>query len=476
MITLHFSLYKGLWIKADCNDRNLLLDIQEFLTDYKKGFKFMPKYKAGVWDGKISLFDKATRSFPYGLFVDVMKHIKKEWSDAKITIEQPIYDLWGAGNKPEYTYDLAFQPYPFQQETIEALVKCTKGIAVVATAGGKSLIISYMIRNFPKDKNKTLIIVPTLQLVDQFKGDMMEYGFDESEIGCVNSKLKEFDRPVVVSTWQSLKNQMDKAELFDAVIVDEVHTAQAATISEILKTAVNATYRFGVTGTMPTNRLDAMTVKSFLGHVSKTFTGKDLADLGYVSKCTIKQLTLKYNTGYGKDYNIIRDEVFLNPFRLSVLTGLARKTQNSMLILVDRIEKEGLILEAHLKEQLPNKTVIFLSGKDKANVRDDWRKDMNDRQDVICIATYPIFQQGVNIPSLREIVLASSTKSFVRVIQSLGRTLRKHVSKELGGAVLWDIVDDVKHLKDHGKARFKHYIKEKHQVEEHLLREPKNFF
>ncbi|MCK5017731.1 MAG: hypothetical protein KAS32_11770, partial [Candidatus Peribacteraceae bacterium] len=77
----------------------------------------------------------------------------------------------------------------------------------------------------------------------------------------------------------------------------------------------------------------------------------------------------------------------------------------------------------------------------------------------------------VNIPSLREIVLASSTKSFIRVIQSLGRTLRKHVSKELGGAILWDLVDNVKHLKDHGSARHRHYIKEKHDVEETTLKE-----
>lgn len=471
MIALHFSVYKKLWIKVDCGERNLILDIQSFLTDFKKGYKFMPKYKAGVWDGKISLFDKTTRTFPYGLFVDVMKHVKKDWSDAKITIDPEIYTMWGSGNQPTYHYDLKYQPYPYQQETIEALVKCTKGIAVVATAGGKSLIITYIIRNLPVDKNKTLIVVPTLQLVDQFKGDMVDYGVDPDHIGCVNSKLKEFDKPIVVSTWQSLKNQMDKADLFDAVIVDEVHTAQANTVSEILKSATNATYRFGVTGTLPTNRLDEFTVKSFLGHVAKTFTGKDLADLGYVSKCTIKQLTLKYNRSFGKDYNDIRDNVFLNPFRLSIIEGLARKTNNSMLILVDRIEKEGVVLEEYLKEKLPDKTVVFLSGKDKSDIRDQWRKDMNTQDNIICIATFPIFQQGVNIPSLREIVLASSTKSFVRVIQSLGRTLRKHVSKELGGATLWDIVDDVKHLKDHGKKRFKHYIKEKHEVEEITLSE-----
>ena len=112
-----------------------------------------------------------------------------------------------------------------------------------------------------------------------------------------------------------------------------------------------------------------------------------------------------------------------------------------------------------------------MSGKDKSSIRDAWRKDMNYQDNIVCIATYPIFQQGVNIPTLREIVLASSSKSFIRVIQSLGRTLRKHVSKELGGAIMWDICDDVKHLKDHANVRYKHYIKEKHIVEEIKIEE-----
>lgn len=470
MINIHFSLQDNVTIKVDCNNRELVDAIYDLLCDYKKGYRFMPKYKAGKWDGKISLFKKMTRTFPYGLFPKVAKYIKKEWVDkVNMTISNEIYWMFGSGNKPEYTYDLAYKPYPYQQEVIESMVKTTKGVAVVATAGGKSLIITYMIRNIPEKYSKSLIIVPTLQLVDQFKGDMIEYGIPEDMIGQVNADNKEFDKAIVISTWQSLSNQMDKLDLFRTVIVDEVHTAQAATISTILESCPNAVYRFGVTGTLPTNKLDEMSVLSYLGPVLKTFTGRDLADLGYVSKCTIKQLWIKYGQNYGKDYQYIRDNVFLNPKRMSVIRGIAKRSNNSVLILVDRIEKEGVILEKYLKEQLPKKEVVFLSGKDKSDVRDKWRKDMNDRKNIVCIATYPIFQQGVNIPSLREIILASSTKSFVRVIQSLGRTLRKHVSKELGGAILWDICDDVKHLRGHAQRRYRHYIKEKHDVEETVV-------
>jgi superfamily II DNA or RNA helicase len=472
MTNIHFSVYNNLYIKVDADDVGVIRDIEEYLTDYKKGYLFMPRYRSGIWNGKISIFNKPTRSFPYGLLPEVLKHLKKEWSeDVKFSMDSDVKGLFGSGNNPEFKYDLNFQPYPYQQECTEALVKATKGLVIVATAGGKSLIIAYIIKNLPTETSKTLIIVPTLQLVDQFKGDLIDYGFPEDWIGSVNASKKEFDKQIVVSTWQSLKNTIGKVESFDAIICDEVHTAAADTISGILKDAVNAKYRFGVTGTLPTNRLDALTVQSFIGPVLKTFTGRDLADLGYVSKCVIKQVHIKYSRSFGSDYNTIRDEVFISPFRLGVIRGLAKNTKNTMLILVERIEKEGMILESYLREQLPEKNIVFLSGKDKSSVRDVWRKDMNYQENIVCIATYPIFQQGVNIPALREIVLASSTKSFIRVIQSLGRTLRKHVSKELGGAVMWDICDDVKHLKDHAVSRYKHYVKEKHEVEEITIEE-----
>lgn len=472
MSNVCFTLYEDLWIKVDSDDRNVLRDIDEYLTDYVKNYRFLPKFRSGVWNGKMSLFSKPTRTFPYGLFMDVLSHLKKEWEDdLNISISNEIKDMFGFGVTPNLTYNLAFTPYNYQQECVKSLMKVTKGIVVVATAGGKSLIISYLIHNLPDENMKSLIIVPTLQLVEQFQGDMVDYGFDISYIGKVNSSHKEFDKPIVVSTWQSLKNQMDQLEFFDCIVCDEVHTASATVISDILQNSRNAKYRFGVTGTLPTNRLDAMNVKSFIGPLVKTFTGRDLADMGFVSKCVIRQVRISYRTAYGKDYNYIRDNVFNDPFRLSVIKGIVKKSRNSVLILIERVEKEGMVLESFLKDEFPDREVVFLSGKDKSSVRDMWRKDINDKKNIICIATYGIFAMGVNVPSLREIVLASSTKSFIRVIQSLGRVLRKHVSKELGGAMLWDICDEVNHLKDHSKSRYKHYIKEKYDVEEIDIKE-----
>jgi len=470
---IHFVLKDELNIQINTNNRDYITAVDKHLTDFVKGYRFMPKFKCGGWNGTISVFNRPNRSFPYGLLFEVIRYTKKEWFDLEITIAPEVKSLYKGVSIPDIRYDLELTPYPYQQECIESLLKSSKGIVEVATAGGKSLIIAYLIHNIDNELsyNNSLIIVPTLQLVDQFKGDLIEYGMQSKDIGIVNSKNKEFDEKIVISTWQSLQNQMHELDRFNTVIVDEVHTAQASKLSEILKNCMKAEYRFGVTGTIPTNRLDKLNVLSYLGPVLKKFTGKDLADLGYVSKCVIKQIYLNYNQKYTGSYNEIKEEVFFNPFRMGFIKHVIKNKNNSILILIDKIEKEGIPLLEELQNSFPDKEVVFLSGKDKSDIRDEWRKEMNTRKDIVCIATFPIFQQGVNIPSLRTIILGSSTKSYIRVIQSLGRVLRKHVSKDLGGAELYDICDNVKYMKDHSSKRNRHYVKEKHIIEEIVLNE-----
>lgn len=473
MNDIEFTLYDPLHVQINTDNYEYLLGVQEHLTDYVSGYRFMPRFKSGGWNGKISLFKKPIRSFPYGLMLMVLKYTKSQFPELSYTISDQVKSIFNGIKISNYKYDLSLTPYDYQQDCIEVCVNKSKGIVVVATAGGKSLIISYIIDiiNKVNNDNKSLIIVPTLQLVDQFKGDLTEYGIPHTSIGMVNSSRKEFDQKIVVSTWQSLKNQLDKLPLFNTVIIDETHGAKADKLSEILECCTNANYRFGLTGTLPTSRLDKMNVLSYIGPVLRQYNSSKLAELGYISKCTIKQLYIEYEEVYQGTYTQIRDQIFQNPYRLGLIKHLVGKTKNSILILIEKVEKEGCVLEEMLKESFPDKDVIFLSGKDSSEDRDAWRKEMNDRDDIVCIATYPIFQQGVNIKSLRTIVLASSTKSFIRVIQSLGRALRKHVSKELGGAELYDICDKVKYLEDHADKRDRHYTKEGHTIETYELKE-----
>ncbi len=255
------------------------------------------------------------------------------------------------------------------------------------------------------------------------------------------------------------------------MVISNCHTTKATKLQEILYNCTNAQFRFGVTGTLPTNRLDELNVRSYIGPVLKTFRGRDLSDLGFISKCTVKMISVTYIDEPTGDYLDIRDDTFHKEYRLGLIKHLVNITNNSVLILVEKVEKEGEVLESILNEDFPDKRVVFLSGRDSSEERDLYRQEMNDSDDMVVIATYPIFQAGVNIKSLRSIILASPTKSFIRVIQSLGRVLRKHVSKDKGGAELYDIVDQCKYLIDHGDKRHRHYTKERHDIIELSLNE-----
>jgi len=469
----HFVKKDELHIQINSSEKEYLDSVKKHLTAYVKNYRFMKKYKKGVWDGTISVFDRASRSFPYGLLLEVIRYTKKEHPEIKFKLSNDVKSIYKGIDVSNLNYDLALYPYDYQKKCIEALLKSSKGIVNVATAGGKSLIITYLIY-FIQNINpeyKALIIVPTKQLVRQFKDDMYNYGYNRS-VGIVDSDNKEFDNNTVISTWQSLNNKMNELQNFDIIVCDEVHTASANILFGILKECKNAIFRFGVTGTMPPNRLDELNVVSYLGPVLKKYTGKDLADLGYVAKCTIKQIHIKYRERLKGTYNEIKNSIFKNEYRMRVIKEIISKNKHNILLLVEKVETEGVVLMNELKKSFPDKNVVFLSGKDKSEIRNQWRKYIDkDLDDTIIIATYGILSVGVNIPSLKSMVLCSSTKSYIRVIQSLGRILRKHNTKEIGGAVLYDICDSVKHLISHSNKRNKHYIKEGYDVEDIYLKE-----
>lgn len=476
MSDITFNLYDNLYIQIDTNNYDYLKGIESELTEYVKGYMFTPKFKKGHWSGKVSLFKRQYRTFPYGLLLKVLRYTKKEWSELTYEVSDDVRGLFKGIPFDNFKDDLVYKPYDYQRDAIKEAVTRSKGICKLPTASGKSLVITYIIKHIHQYHNdyKSLIVVPTLSLVDQFIDDMEEYGMDVDKIGRVNASHKEFDKDIVVSTWQSMKNNLNELYRYNVVIIDETHSVKATKLMEILENCHNATFRIGMTGTMPTDPLENMNVRSLLGPLIIQLTGKSLADMGYISHCTIKTLKIHYNNSLDdkkNDYTFVRDEVFKNTFRMGVIKEIVKNTNNSVLILIEKVEKEGTVLEKMLSESFPDKKIIFISGKDKTEIREKTRKEMNISDNMVVIATYPVFQQGINIKSLRTIVLASSTKSFIRVIQSLGRTLRKHVSKDIGGAELYDLCDQTKYLRDHAEKRERHYIKEGHEILEFELRE-----
>lgn len=468
--SVHIVLHDRLSLRLDTTNYEYLNKIKEHYTEYVDGYMFIPLYKSGRWNGKKSIFNTNVRRLPYGLITDLLKFTKNEFPELEIIVDSDITSLF-RGIEPDTTWNLKHYPYPYQEECILAALKYSKGIFSVVTAGGKSLIIAYIIKELlKKDIKNCIIIVPTAGLVAQFYNDLIDYGLYPELLGKVDKDHKEFDKSIVISTWQSLQRQKKKMPMYDCVIVDECHSVKATVLNDILQNSYNAIWRYGFTGTVPKCRLDELMVKSYLGPVLKTFSAKDLADDGYISHCVINMININYINKIKGEYNEVREIVFDQRYRLGLIKHICEQTDHTALILVDKI-REGDVLEEMLIEHFPDRDVIFVSGRDNTELREKWRKVADLQDNVIIIATYPVFQMGVNIPSLRTLIFGSPSKSYIRIIQSIGRTLRLHADKEEVGAIIWDIVDNVKYLKKHADIRHRHYTFEKHIINEYKLLE-----
>jgi superfamily II DNA or RNA helicase len=266
-------MYKVKLLLGDNYKIKIISDHDTYLRDMKEEFAihvpnyfFMGKYKARMWDGKTHFITE--RGFlPYGLLLDFMRVSLKKYPEVKIVPDDRVKALFKGPSIP-IKYDLSLEPRPYQKETVESTIRFTKGIIRSATASGKSLAISYILKNLLDNQDVTnvsrgLIVVPSKSLVEQFKGDMIEYGIPESYIGKVYDKYKQWDNNIVISTWQTLRNNHDKLPMYDCIIGDECHQNKAHELKKIFS-KTKAQYRLGFTGTLPTHITDLYNIKSYL--------------------------------------------------------------------------------------------------------------------------------------------------------------------------------------------------------------------
>jgi superfamily II DNA or RNA helicase len=258
---------------------------------------------------------------------------------------------------------------------------------------------------------------------------------------------------------------LDKLELFDSIFVDEVHQVRSDSLIEILKYCPHMLYRIGCTGTLPDNRLDLLNIKSYLGPVTSYFPVKYLIENNFIADCTVKIFNIEYLNEIRGDYNQVKDEVFENKFRLNFISNKIINIKDNVLLLVGKIEKEGKLLENHLKSipELKDRQIKFIYGKTKPKEREEWRQKCINENNIILIAVYPLFQMGINIKNLKHIFFASSNKAKIRTLQSIGRGLRKYQGQS---ATIYDIVDHSnKFLPKHALERQKFYEKENFNME-----------
>ncbi len=464
MIKIDRNITHPLYIIIRTQHQQYLDDIKKYFTDYVAGFQYTPKYKSGTWNGKICLFKN--NSLPYGLLPELLLYTKRNFPLLNLKIDDNIKKMF-KGFDIVIKSSLSRIPRDYQLDCILKCLKFKRGIIRSSTASGKSLVIAYIIKELIEQGliKQVLIIVPSISLCEQFKSDLIEYGFSKESIGLVWEKEKSFEKEIVISTWQTMKENHKKLSLYGCIIGDECHSVKAYELLKIFESCSKADWRFGFTGTLPTSKLDMWNIKQFLGPVLCDYGAGELAERGYVSKCSVNIINTHYKDDYKGDYNEIKDNVFNNIFRKDLIAKIALTLDNNVLILVSKVEKEGKILKDYFDSLNTDKEIIFLYGNTDVKEREYWRRECENRKNLILIATYGIFSVGVNVPSLKYLILGSPVKSKIRTLQSIGRTLRIHENKA-NGSIIFDIVDNVKYLKEHGIKRERYYSMEGFNIKE----------
>jgi len=466
-------------------------ELSNYMTTFAKNYKFHPKFKQGIWSGKISFYDHALQIFPIGLlsvFIKFCEDFQYEYSFG-FNPQSILYDNTLKNKELNSFYKEIFNNVKmdgkplelryYQKEAIENILKNKKCTIESATGSGKSLLIYTTIRyiknrcdieveNYNKSlvkKNKILLVVPNVSLVEQMYSDFKSYGYTniEKDVDVLYNGKQLSNKQILISTWQSIhKKSGDFFEQFYAILVDEVHgLGSSASIQKIVKKCINSHYRVGFTGTLPNEEIDQYNIFGYLGPCVYRLNSSTLIDKGILSKILIVNLILQYpkevkdvlkKKKYDEEVSFIATHQERNKVFDYILSK--QKEPKNTLILCTRIFHLKDIVK-YLENKYSHKyKILTIHGSVGVERREKIRKLMEKRNDILLVATYATLSTGINIRNLHHVVFASSYKSKIKVLQSIGRGLRSNKNKNK--MVLWDIVDDFTYIK-RTKKRFLNY-------------------
>jgi len=427
----------------------------------------MPAYKLGRWDGTVRFCDVGGRTF-LNLLDDVLPVIIAQGyeividdrrENEEMTFEHVTENFWEGVTWPEGHIN-AGEPIllrDYQVDVINQFISAPQCLQEIATGAGKTIMTATMSKIVEK-YGRSIIIVPNKDLVRQTEEDYSNCGLD---VGVYFGDKKDFGKTHTICTWQSLNsllkktkkgedNIMDFIEDVCCVIVDETHQAKADVLKDLLTSVfANVPIRWGLTGTIPKSDWESASLRSSIGEVINKLSAKELQDQGVLANCHVNivqtQETVSY-PNYQNEMTFLLEDKKRIEYVAEMIKGIS-ETGNT-LVLTNRI-KNGEALQELISG------AEFVQGAMKVADRKDAYNEINEGTNTITIATYGVAAVGINIPRIFNLVLLEPGKSFVRVIQSIGRGVR--MAKDKDFVQIWDVTSRCKFSKRHLTERKKYY-------------------
>ena len=463
--------------EVNCKFLNLDLDTRKALV---KKFKYedptaryRPSYRLGRWDGSINFFGLGGTTY-ISMLEQALSFLEErnyyiEVEDLRtsppLEFTKISEDFWGelAWPKGHVMEGKPIRLRDYQCTVINNFLDNPQCLQEVATGAGKTIITATLAKICEK-YGRTITIVPNKSLVEQTEEDFINCQLD---VGVYYGDRKDLNRTHTICTWQSL-NILDKkshddtelltlAEFLDGVqtvVVDEVHMAKADVLKKLLTQNLSqAPIRWGLTGTIPKAEHEYQALRASLGDVINRVSAYDLQQRGVLSECHVNIV----QTAEWKEFGSYQEELkylVTDETRMTYIANMIKKIteMGNTLVLVDRIESGKFLIE-----QIPDG--VFVSGEVKTKDRKEEYDEIKTADNKLIVATYGVAAVGINIPRIFNLVLLEPGKSFVRVIQSIGRGIRRAEDKD--SVQIWDITAATKYAKRHLTER-KRFYKDAH--------------
>lgn len=479
-------------MRVICNDEGFHADLYEY-------FKFPdPTFEPSSfsrWDGMVRFYQKSNGLIDIGLLFQVFQFVRENGHTMELDPGLKYVNNTTAEEIKEYLMELNMsirtengsythaESRDYQFDCVWTAIKQTRCVLQAATSAGKSMVLYVMARYYRGRREalqsslKTLIVVPSVHLVTQLFDNFVEYshfnGFNsDSNVHLIyGGAEKDTTKPIVISTWQGIQDQPKEwFHQFGDIVVDEAHTAKAEKLSYIMNSCINCDQRLGLTGTLANDDLNAMRVLSHFGAFKKIITARELIDQGYAADIEIMMVELQYGMEdrhkVTADYKQEIEFLISHDLRNKFILMLAKTLKGNTAIMFDRVDAHMKVIFEELCKVKDN--VYMINGEVPPKVRAQIQKAVEAGDEVTLLGTYGTMQQGVSIKKLHNLVLAHPSKSYIRVIQTLGRLMRMHSSKQK--ARIFDMVDNLSlrgrpnHALRHSIERHRFYKEEKHPV------------
>ena len=447
----------------DAADRRALVKMFSYEVP---GARYLPSVRLGRWDGKVSYFQLSGNSYVnlldqiipflvekgYDIELNDIRNYSTNFQFNEVDENSFSHKLWPVGH-PAVGQPVVIRDY--QVEIINNFLKNPQCLQEVATGAGKTLMTAALSLSV-EQMGRSIVIVPNKDLVKQTEADYINLGLD---VGVYYGDRKEWGKTHTICTWQSLnvllKNTkagegdvtiQDFVEGVVCIIIDEAHQAKADALKELLTGVMShVPIRWGLTGTIPKDKYAAQALFCTIGPVIHKLSASELQDQGVLAQCHVNIVQLQDHLEFS-NYQSELKFLLENEKRLDkvgqIITALSE--QGNTLVLVDRVAA-GVALA----ERIPDS--VFVNGNTKSKDRKTEYDEVATATNKVIVATYGIAAVGLNIPRIFNLVLIEPGKSFVRVIQSIGRGIRKAEDKD--SVEIYDITSSCKFSKRHLTTR-----------------------